>query len=270
MQNKDIEFNIDIEGFSGPFDVLDTLIRENKMEILNLNVSLLANQYYGFIKSNLSKLEIDKLGNYLVMATYLLELKTKKILQGWNESKEESNFEYERDKLVAQIIEYRKYKEACEKLNIKRAKRQNLYGKPSDFEKIKEGSQRFYIEKLPNYIDPDKLLKSIIAAYEKYHFSLFSKNKIIVQELSVDDIKKDIINFLNTSKEITSLAEYLFSVDELKISEQYIVTSFLALLELVKYDVIILEQNEQTNEIIITIKDLKNSKIALGQGGLNE
>lgn len=270
MQNKDIEFNIDIEGFSGPLDVLDTLIRENKMDILDLNISLLANQYYEFIKKNFNKFEIDKLSNYLVMATYLLELKTKKILQGLEETQEESNFEYERDKLVAQIIEYRKYKEVCERLNVKREKRQTLYAKPSDIAKLKEGSERFYIEKLPSYIDPDKLLKSIISAYEKYHFSLFSKNKIIVQELSVDDIKKDLISFLNTSKKITSFGEYLFSVDELKISEQYIVTTFLALLELVKYDVIVLEQNEQTNEIIITIKDLNNSKIALGQGGLHE
>ncbi len=269
LKNKGIdELNIDIEGFSGPLDLLDTLIREKKLDILNLDIAILANQYFEYIKKNINTLDIDKLSSYLLMSTYLLELKAKKILLATelsNQSKED--FEYERDKLVSRIIEYRKYKDASKKLDNKRLKREMLHAKVSDLSTVSEASERVYIEKMPDYINPEKLLSSLMKAYEKYHFSLFSKNRIIVQELSVDEVKKEIVEFFkqNADRKI-SFAEYLANVDDLKISEQYIVTAFLALLELVKYHFVDLTQNDKTNELLISVNDLNNESIALGKG----
>jgi chromatin segregation and condensation protein Rec8/ScpA/Scc1 (kleisin family) len=71
--------------------------------------------------------------------------------------------------------------------------------------------------------------------------------------LSVDDVKTDIINFVNQPKFTkSSFSKFLNSVDELKISEQYIVTCFLALLELVKYQHIVLTQDVSDDEIYFT------------------
>lgn len=267
-KNKVDDFSIDVEGFSGPLDLLDTLIKDKKMDILNLDIASLASQYFEYIKKNINTLDIDKLSSYLVMSTYLLELKAKKILL-LTEMDEKTNedFEYERDKLVNRIIEYRKYKDACLKLQNKRSKREILFAKPSNLTKLSGESEKIYIEKLPASINPQKLLDSIMSAYEKYHFSLFSKNRIIVQELSVDEIKKELVEFFkqNVNKEI-SFVEYLMNVDELKISEQYIVTAFLALLELVKYHFIDLTQKQENDEILIKVNDLNNEAIALGKG----
>jgi chromatin segregation and condensation protein Rec8/ScpA/Scc1 (kleisin family) len=82
--------------------------------------------------------------------------------------------------------------------------------------------------------------------------ALFTHRKILVQELSVDDIEKEIINYLNAHnfKQI-SFSEYLKEVDELKLSQQYIVTCFSALLELVKYRQINLTQNDMDDDILI-------------------
>lgn len=264
-ENKSIvdDLNIDIEGFSGPLDLLDNLIRDNKLDILNLDISSLSVQYYEYIKNNLDKLEIDKLGSYLVLSTYLLDLKSKKILVALNEDAQtKEDFEYERDKLVSRIIEYRKYKEVCTKLVSKRSKREKMFSKDSNLTKLNESSEKIYYEKMPTYINPQKLLDAILKAYEKYHFSLFSKNNIIVQELSVDEVKKELITFLKQYilKQVT-FDQFLVNVDELKISEQYIVTSFLALLELVKYHLVDLHQNNNSNEIFIDVKDLNDNSL---------
>jgi segregation and condensation protein A len=83
--------------------------------------------------------------------------------------------------------------------------------------------------------------------------SLFSQQKILVQELAVDDVEKDVLKFLETHdfKEI-SFSDFLNEVDELKMSQQYIVTCFLALLELVKYQKINLHQKEMDDDIYIS------------------
>jgi chromatin segregation and condensation protein Rec8/ScpA/Scc1 (kleisin family) len=83
--------------------------------------------------------------------------------------------------------------------------------------------------------------------------SLFSQQKILVQELAVDDVEKDVLKFLDTHdfKEI-SFSDFLSEVDELKMSQQYIVTCFLALLELVKYHKINLHQKEMDDDIYIS------------------
>ncbi len=262
------ELNITVEAFSGPFSLLDTLIKEKKLDILALDISSLANQYYEYIKKNINTLDIDKLSSYLVLSTYLLDLKSKKVLSLTTMDEQlNEDFEYERDKLVARIIEYRKYQEVSNKLLSKHEKRQKLFSKDSDLMKLSEAYKRVYIEKMPTSINPQKLLNSIISAYEKYHFSLFSKNRIIVQELSVDEVKKDLVDFLKANKTKTlSFSYFLTSVDELKISEQYIVTAFLALLELVKYHLVDLSQNDESNEITMTINDLNNESIALNKG----
>jgi segregation and condensation protein A len=81
-----------------------------------------------------------------------------------------------------------------------------------------------------------------------------------VQELSVDDVKKDIINFINKPKfKEASFSDFLSSIDPLKISEQYIVTCFLALLELVKYQKIILTQNNKDSEIYFVRNKIKSA-----------
>jgi chromatin segregation and condensation protein Rec8/ScpA/Scc1 (kleisin family) len=71
-----------------------------------------------------------------------------------------------------------------------------------------------------------------------------------VQELSVDDVEKEIINYLNTHDfQQISFSDYLKSIDELKLSQQYIVTCFSALLELVKYRKINLTQSDLEDDI---------------------
>jgi chromatin segregation and condensation protein Rec8/ScpA/Scc1 (kleisin family) len=83
--------------------------------------------------------------------------------------------------------------------------------------------------------------------------ALFTHQKILVQELAVDDIEKEIMHFINDNNiDQISFSDYLKKVDELKLSQQYIVTCFSALLELVKYRKINLTQNDMNDDILIS------------------
>jgi chromatin segregation and condensation protein Rec8/ScpA/Scc1 (kleisin family) len=79
--------------------------------------------------------------------------------------------------------------------------------------------------------------------------------------LSVDDVQRDIITFLNTHHfEQISFSDYLKEIDELKLNQQYIVTCFSALLELVKYRKINLKQSDMDDDIFIS-KNLQKDEM---------
>jgi segregation and condensation protein A len=158
--------NIKLNDFDGPLDVLETLIRDHKMDILNLDVSLLTEQYVKFINKYINVISIEQASEYLIMASYLLELKSKKVLPIENTGLPNSNFEYERDKLVHRILEYKKIKDVIPKLLNKQINRMEMYGKPAD-DLEAYATEQVKVEELPESVSPDKLLKAIQNAFEK-------------------------------------------------------------------------------------------------------
>ena len=107
-------------------------------------------------------------------------------------------------------------------------------------------------EELPDKIDPKKLFNALYSAFEKYRATIFYQRKINVQELSVAEIEEDLWFFLqdNQIAEITFL-DYLKQLDPNKVSQQFIVTTFLALLDLAKYGKIQIGQTNNNQDIII-------------------
>ncbi|MDR1235226.1 MAG: segregation/condensation protein A [Mycoplasmataceae bacterium] len=257
MNQQPKTLNLKLNTFDGPIDLLESLIREHKMDILNLDIAALAAQYLKFIKTYVNKISIDEASEYLSMATYLLELKSKKVIPIENLETNSSSFELERDRLVKRIIEHRKYKETIPKLLNIQNRRLEMYAKQADDLETFTPNNTL-IEELPDEVSPSKLMKAMELAFEKWKMALFTRRKILVQELAVDDVEKDILNFLNEHRDIKkiSFSDFLKEIDELKLSQQYIVTCFSALLELVKYRQINLIQSDLEDDIFIS----KNSQ----------
>ena len=126
MLEKNNDFIIDIEKFKGPLDVLVELVKENKLDIMNLNLSSLTKKYLAYINENLKKINIEESSAFLLMATYLIKLKSKKLLSEQGNEDEKINYEYERDKLVARLLEHKKYKDASEYFDKKKQKRSKM------------------------------------------------------------------------------------------------------------------------------------------------
>ncbi len=244
-------FSLKLKDFEGPIDLINTLVKEHKLDIMNLDVSLIAEQYNNFINSQIETIAINDAAEYLEMAIYLITLKSKKMIPVENIIGNENNFEYERDKLIQRIIEYRKYKEVASALENKRIKRLDHYSKPTnDVEDFKPES--LIQESLPNNVSPQKLWLAINSAFEKYESLLYSKRKILVQELSVSEVEEELWQFLTNNFIVEiSFTDYLKQLDELKLTQQYMVTTFLAILDLVKYQHITITQDPKDQEIYI-------------------
>jgi segregation and condensation protein A len=166
MTQQPTTLNLKLNAFDGPIDLLESLIREHKMDILNLDVAQLAAQYLKFIKKHIDDISIDDASEYLSMATYLLELKSKKVLPVENLETGNSNFELERDRLVHRIIEYRKYKNTIPELLTKQNKRLEMYAKQAD-DLEAYAPEETVVEELPDSVDPARLMKAMELAFEK-------------------------------------------------------------------------------------------------------
>lgn len=237
-------YNFCVSDFEGPLDLLLHLVKESKLDIYEINVREIIEQYLDFIHS-MEEQNIDVASEYLVMAAELIHLKSKLLI---NRHDEENNKENEdefsinsEEDLRNKLLEYEKYKELTKNLSELEEKRMEVYTKLP--------------ESLKSYIEVDKLpkgefdLNDLLNAYNEYlkrkKLERPLKTKITKRELSIDDQIKSIRKLLNNRQKI----EFFELFDEF--SKENIVVTFLSILEMTKNDEITLLQEDNFSPIII-------------------
>ena len=105
-----METNFVINDFEGPLDLLLHLIKTNKMDIYDISISKITEEYLDFI-NKMEEMNLTVASSYLVMASELLEIKSKMLLPSYDDEEEEDP----REDLVNRLVEYQKYKESLEK-----------------------------------------------------------------------------------------------------------------------------------------------------------
>jgi len=111
-----MSYLVNLDKFYGPLDLLLYLIEKDQMDIYDIQVALIADQYMDYIKVS-GQIDLDHVGDFLIMASYLLNLKSRMLLPDL--AKEEETDEYvsdPREELVYRLLEYKKYKLAAELL----------------------------------------------------------------------------------------------------------------------------------------------------------
>ena len=133
-----VEFKIN--EFEGPLDLLLHLIKESKMDIMNIEIELITKQYMDYLDLQ-EKMNLEIASEYLVLAAELLEIKSKMLLprQTVEENEEEED---PREELVNRLLEYQAYKEITKVLHEKESLRREIYTKSP--------------ENIKNYIDENK------------------------------------------------------------------------------------------------------------------
>lgn len=231
-----------IKDFEGPLDLLLHLLKEAKMDIYDIKIVEITDQYMQFIY-NMEELNIDVASEYLVMASELLNLKSRHLLNQEDEESEEDGI-HSVEELQARIIEYEKYK------NI-----------TSDFKDLEEKRSEVYTKfpsLLSEYIEQDVEINTDISVNDLLDaFSLFLerqklnkplKTKIVKSEYNVEDRCKTIRKILKERKKIDFTE--LFDI----ITKEYVVVTFLSILELAKKDEIKLQQDKNFGTIMIEMK----------------
>lgn len=232
----DIEFRIN--DFEGPLDLLLHLIKESKMDIMNIEIELITKQYMDFLDKQ-EKMNLEISSEYLVLASELLEIKSRLLIPN-NKNEEEDVEEDPREELVNRLLEYQAYKDITKVLQEKELLRRDIYTKTP--------------ENINNYVDEDKeihadvTLDDLVAALQKYYQRKIDnkplKTKVTVNEISVSSRRHDIKNVLKEKKRVSFFE--LFPIA----SKDYVVATFLAILEMAKSKELIITQNETFDDII--------------------
>lgn len=232
-----MHYEVNINDFSGPLDLLLHLIKKSNIDIYNISLIEITNQYMDYIMK-MKELNLDIASEYLVMASELLEYKSKSLLP----KKEEENDNYEeefREDLIKKLVDYNKYKEITKTFKELELKRSYVYTKTPS--KIEE----YNINNFKN----DQNINDLINAFNNF-VSRIEKEKPLVtkitsKELSVSEVIIKIKNLLKNKSNLRF--DELFDL----YNKEYIVVTFLAILEMVKKDEIIIEQKNNFDEIII-------------------
>src|SRR5438876_386739 len=127
MQQEVMEYRIELNSFSGPLDLLLYLVRRQEVDILNLPVAHITARFLEFLEV-LKILDLDQIGDFLVMASSLVEIKSRMALPGPEEPPElVEPDEDPRADLVRQLLEYKRFKDASRQLEEQAADWQQRY-----------------------------------------------------------------------------------------------------------------------------------------------
>lgn len=241
---NDSIMQLNLEHYDGPLDVLYNLVKIRKMDIFQLNIVDLTNQYLSFVYANLEVLQIDSLSSYLVMASYLIELKTKSLLPKYVNTQQAFDNELEIDKLRQQIFLYKQYKEVVAEFRNKQNVRFLNLSKPSDDmdeyipDKIPEAP-------LPTSVDIDRLVKLWKKIIVKTNATEDHPLVINVNDINVEEIQADINIFVSDDNFNQILfSDYILALKSPSMNLEFICGVFMSLLVLVKEAMIILIQKE--------------------------
>ena len=227
------KYSIKINNFEGPLDLLCYLIDKNKMDIYDINISEITDQYIEYI-NQMEQMNLEVTSEFLVMSSTLLYLKSKHLLPK-NEDNEE---EITEEELIRRIIEYKKFKEITKKLKINYQINSKRYYKNQ--EEIILPKQEIEEEYEENII-PEIYKKLIQKNKDKVNENASNIEKIAITEsYSVGDKVKEMYRALIKYKKFTF--NKLFSLK--KHNKREVVTAFTGLLEMSKRNKVITEQEE--------------------------
>ena len=229
--------NLDI--FEGPLDLLLHLIKEQKMDIYDIRIAEITKQYLSYLDL-LSELNLEMVGEYLVMAAELAKIKSKTLLP-IPETEEDvltAAGEDPRAELMRRLLEYQRYKEAAFELRQKEYDQQQLFSRTGEVV-LENSEEELLIE--ANVFD-------LLTAFQKVlKEKSFKKNyEIKVTTLSVSDRISGILEILNASESVTF--DSLFTSLNTK---QEVIVTFLAILELMRMQLIRSQQARQFDVIRI-------------------
>ena len=235
-----MELDFKIQDFEGPLDLLLHLIKESKMDIMNIEIELITKQYMDFLNEQ-EKLNLEVSSEYLVMACELLEIKSKMLIPNNKDKVEEEEEEVDpREDLVNRLLEYQAYKDITKVLQEKELIRKEIYTKlPESIKNYSDGD---------NEIHCDVSLDDLISAFQKYYQRKIDskpiKTKVTVKEISVSSRRHDIKSILKNKKRVSFFE--LFPV----VNKEYIVATFLAILEMAKEQEIKIIQDKEFDDIV--------------------
>ncbi len=214
------DYTFRLEGFEGPLDLLLHLIQKNELDIFNIPIALVTEQYLEYLQL-MKVLNLDVAGEYLLMAATLLHIKSKMLLPKSSEE-EEGEEEDPRAELVRRLLEYQKYKNAALEIAKRPLLDRDVFIRLIPAEPEEEPEE----EKIE--VNLFELLEAFRKVLERVKSE--TVHEILLDPMSVEDKIEEILALLE--KENRSVAFHRLFPEQA--SRRLVVITLLAILELVK------------------------------------
>lgn len=235
--------NIILESFEGPIDLLLSLINKTKIDIYDIPIHTITEQYMSYIYAA-EEINLNIASDFLVMASTLLEIKSKMLLPKEKIILDGEEYDVDpREELVRRLLEYKKYKEAADKLKVFEEQKSKTYYKlQEDLTDYKDDQIDF------NSFNLNDLIKSINYILERQALTKeeLTSGEISREEYSISECIENILVKLSNFNQINF--SDLISKDSKK---NEIVSYFLSVLELIISRDIIVKQKSEFSDIII-------------------
>jgi segregation and condensation protein A len=216
---RGLDYTFRLEGFEGPLDLLLHLIQKNELDIFNIPIALVTEQYLEYLQL-MKVLNLDVAGEYLLMASTLLHIKSKMLLPKSLEGEEEE--EDPRAELARRLLEYQKYKQAAGELEKRPILDRDVFIRLMAVE-LEEVPEEERIE-----VNLFELLEAFRQVLERVRAD--TVHEVILEHLSVEDKIQEILTLLG--RENRSMAFHRLFPEQA--SRRVVVITLLAILELVK------------------------------------
>ncbi|MCG7406399.1 segregation/condensation protein A [Paenibacillus sp. ACRRX] len=239
-----------LQSFEGPLDLLLHLIDKAEINIQDISISEITDQYLEYLHS-MHELELEVTSEFLVMAATLLSMKSKQLLpkppvMDWEDFPEYEEEEYDpREELIRKLIEYRKYKGIAEHLREKETERSLIFSKEAE-------DLTPFLPSTPSNPVEGLHVDDLIQAFQRALRKAVRRTQVATihrDEISVKDRIRDIVTILKPSGKGSKV---MFSnLLHQEMSRHEIVVTFLALLELMKLKQIRCYQDQLFEDIVI-------------------
>jgi len=221
-----VRFQVNLDQFEGPLDLMLHLIKEKKLDLFNLEVDVLIDQYIEYIHA-LEDSQLEIASEYLVELATLIEYKSKKCLPSMDPVLDVSNYEKDtKDELVRRLIEYQKFKDVSQRLQTRYDERQLQMDKPADSLYLNDIDDKYHYYESDVY----ELIKAMEKCIARFHLSHPSQVQFTKSEISLEDRMLQLLLMLSEDKLFYDFEEFIQDAQTINL----FIVSFLAILELVR------------------------------------
>lgn len=232
-------YSFKINDFEGPLDVLLHLIKESKMDIMDIDVVSLTNQYLNFINS-MEDNDITIASEYLTLASELIYLKSRYLLPQDKDEEDDEEYVLAKENLVNRLIEYKNYKEMTSVFKSLEEKRGKVFTKvPSNLSEYASQNQVM--------VGGDVSLNDLLDAFKKYldrrKYLEPISTKVTNKEMSVSQRCGEIRGLLKKHGRL----EFFELFDDF--SKPYVVVTFLSILDMAKNGELVITQENNFDKI---------------------
>ena len=237
-------YRVKLEIFEGPMDLLLYLIRKNEVDVYDIPVALIVEQYMAYLDL-MKSLSLDVAGDFIVMAATLSHIKSQMLLPREDEAEGEEEAEDPRAELVRRLLEYQRYKDAAEDLISRPVLGRDVFVREPGREQIQEAAEAAGI---PEVTFAEVGIFELMEAFREVmeRADITDWHEIAMERVSIMDRINEILELFREEESLSF--DQLFTEVT---SRVMIIATFLAILELIKLKVIKAHQDRPFGQIYL-------------------